>query len=191
MGPAPPALHLVAGPNGSGKSTLTAALLLPLGIPILDPDAVARGLVEPASDEVSIRAGREVLRLRRSYLARGTRFAIETTLAGYGTMRLMGIARAKGFSVYLIYICVATVDLALDRIAQRVAAGGHGVPAEDVRRRYARSLRNLPAALALADRAIVFDNSSDAGPLQVLTCDRGVATTRTRDVPAWVQSLGL
>ena len=33
----------------------------------------------------------------------------------------------------------------------------------DVRRRYLRSLQNLPAAAAFADRVLLFDNSDDLG----------------------------
>jgi predicted ABC-type ATPase len=34
------------------------------------------------------------------------------------------------------------------------------VPTEDIERRYSRSFANLPAALAAAERAYLFDNSS-------------------------------
>jgi len=52
-------------------------------------------------------------------------------------------------------------DLAVDRVAQRVAQGGHSVPEDVIRRRYEAGLRNvLKSYLPLADTAIIFDNSS-------------------------------
>lgn len=46
-------------------------------------------------------------------------------------------------------------------LENRVLAGGHDVPEEDVRRRYRRSFENLPIAIKRADHAILFDNSTD------------------------------
>jgi predicted ABC-type ATPase len=39
----------------------------------------------------------------------------------------------------------------IKRIRNRVAHGGHFVPDSDVRRRYARSMVNVPEAIRLAD----------------------------------------
>jgi predicted ABC-type ATPase len=71
----------------------------------------------------------------------------------------MAAAKARQFEIYLIYVCLELVELNLARIQQRVAAGGHGIPEEDVRRRYRRSLQNLPSAIAQADIATLCDNS--------------------------------
>lgn len=50
--------------------------------------------------------------------------------------------------------------MCVERIAERVAEGGHHVPEADVRRRYQRGIANfLNVYRALADYWIVFDNS--------------------------------
>ena len=54
---------------------------------------------------------------------------------------------------------MAQTRVALQRVAARVARGGHDVPAQDVIRRYARSLENLPRAMQLADKVTILDNS--------------------------------
>ena len=69
----------------------------------------------------------------------------------------------RGFEVVLIYLGTERVEINLARIAKRVRAGGHDVPEMDVRRRYLRSLQNLPAAAEIADRVLLFDNSDDLG----------------------------
>ena len=46
-----------------------------------------------------------------------------------------------GYRTTLHFIELASDDYAVDRVARRVAAGGHSVPATDVRRRYHRGLR--------------------------------------------------
>jgi predicted ABC-type ATPase len=70
-------------------------------------------------------------------------------------------ARARGFEIVLIYIGTERVEINLGRIRDRVLAGGHDVPEEDVRRRFQRSFANLPEAISQADHTILFDNSFD------------------------------
>jgi predicted ABC-type ATPase len=106
-----------------------------------------------------------VLRLAKEHLKQKESFAAETTLSGKNYLQMMQYARGidRGFEVVLIYIGTESVELNLARIAKRVLAGGHNVPEMDVRRRYLRSLRNLPAAVGIADRVLLFDNSDDLG----------------------------
>ena len=78
----------------------------------------------------------------------------------------MDQARSAGYRIELHYISVNSVAQSLDRIANRVALGGHDVPEEDVRRRFARSLEleNLPAAVARSDETRIYDNASPENP---------------------------
>lgn len=43
----------------------------------------------------------------------------------------------------LIYLALPSVEMSLARVAERVAHGGHSVPADDIARRFPRSLHNL------------------------------------------------
>ena len=157
-----------------------------LGVPVIDPDAIARQLNPAAPELAAVEAGREALRQQKAHLAAGTGFAVETTLSGHTVLRLMEQARRRNLTVNLIFVGLDGADLNVVRVAARVAVGGHHVPDEDVRRRYDRSMENLARAVALADQATVFDNSSDSGPLQVLTYDAGRFTIHTPELPAWV-----
>ena len=76
---------------------------------------------------------------------------------------MMVDARIRGFEIVLVYIGTGNVEINLARIRNRVLAGGHNVPEEDVRRRYKRSFENLPKAIQRADNTILFDNSSEEG----------------------------
>jgi len=154
---------LIAGANGAGKSTLTSGNLETFSaFPLLDPDTFRRPL-NLASAASPIAAGREVLRLAKKYLEQGQSFTIETTLAGKNYLEMMRRARILGFEIVLVYIGTENVEINLSRIAQRVLRGGHNVPETDVRRRYGRSLQNLPVAVRLADHALLFDNSTEQG----------------------------
>jgi predicted ABC-type ATPase len=76
---------------------------------------------------------------------------------------MMVDARVRGFEVVLVYIGTENVEINLARIRNRVLAGGHDVPENDVRRRYQRSFENLPTAMERADHTILFDNSTEEG----------------------------
>lgn len=141
-----PTLFVVAGPNGCGKSTLTRTKWF-TGVEVIDPDAIARSMAPGAP----ARAAREALRQRRRVLHAGRTHLVETTLAGSGVLRLMA-ARTAGYRIELHYVCVDSPDQALYRTRNRVALGGHDVPEPDVRRRFARSLAHLPAAIAVPPR---------------------------------------
>lgn len=47
----------------------------------------------------------------------------------------------------------------MQRVRLRVEKGGHDVPEASVRRRWSRSLEQLPWFLQQADQAAIFDNS--------------------------------
>ncbi len=92
---------------------------------------------------------------------------VETTLSGNTYLKMMSRAKAAGYRVQLLYVGTENVDINLQRVRQRVRKGGHDVPEEDQRRRYPRSLANLERALALADEAILFDNSTSRGHVRI------------------------
>ena len=153
-----PTLYVVAGPNGCGKSTLTRTVWRG-ELEIIDPDAIARCL--PYSPG---RAAREAVRRRRAALHSGRTHLLETTLSGSGVLRHMEAARGARYRIELHYVSLPTPDLALSRIRNRVALGGHNVPEADVRRRFARSQANLPSAIALSDAVRLYDNSDHDRP---------------------------
>ncbi len=148
-----PRLLCVCGPNGAGKSTFTRALALRENMLVVDPDKLAAEGLSP------IAAGKAAVRLARCMLAEGVSFARESTLTARFDFSLMEEARERGYRVELVYIGLASPELALRRVAARVRRGGHDVPAEDVVRRYARGLANLPRAEELADVVAILDNS--------------------------------
>jgi predicted ABC-type ATPase len=66
--------------------------------------------------------------------------------------------------VTLIFLWLNDPDLAIRRVAQRVAEGGHSIPHDVIVRRYWAGLRNLIALyLPLADTAQIYDNSGSMG----------------------------
>ncbi len=93
-------------------------------------------------------------------------FAIETTLAGVRLASHLADLRQTGYRVRLIYLWLPGADVAVARVRQRVALGGHSIPEETIRRRYGRSLRNLLQTYRpLADVWHIYDNAQAAPAL--------------------------
>lgn len=158
-----PEIFVLSGPNGAGKST-TATVLLPETLSIeqfVNADLIAQGLSPFAPTSSALEAGRIMHRRIRELRDRRQSFAFETTLASRSYVRFLEDAQQSGFVVHLAFIWLSSPELALSRVAVRVQQGGHDVPAETVRRRYWRGLRNfLGLYLPLANTWTLCDNSS-------------------------------
>lgn len=183
-----PTLTIIAGPNGAGKSTFTRNTQKLLQIPVIDPDLEARRIQPDRPEAAAIQGGRLALSRARSYLSTNQSFAVETTLSGSTYLRMIASAKTREWQVNLIYVGLGNVEISIERVTQRVAAGGHNVPEEDVRRRYERSLANLSVALQQVDHALIFDNSTAAGHQNILTMENGRVVKQAFKLPAWLLS---
>jgi len=163
--PRKPNCYIVAGSNGAGKTTFATEFLPRYAdcVNFINADLIARGLSPFDPNAALARAGRLVLeRIEEASKAR-TDFAFETTLSGRSYVRVIRKLRAVGYRIHMFYLWIPGPDLALLRIRNRVQAGGHDVPARDVRRRYHRTLVNLFRLYRLLlDTLRVFDNSTKA-----------------------------
>jgi predicted ABC-type ATPase len=140
-----PQVAVLAGINGAGKTTASQHLLREaMRIPsFTNADAIARGLNAFDVESVAVKAGRVMLEHLHELAAARKSFAFETTLSGRAYAPwLAGLAR-EGYAVHLLYYWLESADVAISRVAERVRAGGHHVPDDTVRRRYARSVRNF------------------------------------------------
>lgn len=182
-----PLVVVLAGPNGAGKST-SAARLLREALAVeefVNADTIALGLSAYRPEAAAVAAGRVMLE-RLRFLARARRdFAFETTLAGRGHARWLGDLRAAGYRAHLIFLSLPDPDLAVARVAERVRQGGHHVPEDVVRRRFAAGLTNLLSLYSgLVDSWQVYDNADLAGPRLIASRAAGMKAV-IADPNAW------
>jgi predicted ABC-type ATPase len=168
-----------------------------------NPDEAARRLIEanPGLEQVKANAAawRQGKRLLERAVAERLDFAFETTLGGATMTRLLGEAAADGFEVHVFYVGLASPELHVERVRQRVAGGGHDIPEEAIRRRWRHSRLNLISLLPVLTELRVYDNSAvgdPAGgvapqPVLILHVVRGdiVAPDDLTATPAWAKPI--
>ncbi|OGR85261.1 MAG: hypothetical protein A3J74_06145 [Elusimicrobia bacterium RIFCSPHIGHO2_02_FULL_57_9] len=89
--------------------------------------------------------------------------------------------QAQGYRIHLFYLWLPSIQLAIQRVRDRVQRGGHSVPEEDIRRRFGRGLKNLFLDyLPLLDDWTLLDNSgkrpqmiasANEGHIQIIASD--------------------
>lgn len=148
-------------PHGSGKTTFALNIFPNLGnIEFVNADLIAAQLDPTDPDRVAIQASRIMLKRLKTLAQQRVDFAFETTLAARTFVPFLRQCQAQGYTVNLIYVWLNSVELAVSRVALRVASGGHNIPEAIIRRRYERGRSNfLELYSGLVDRWQVYDNS--------------------------------
>jgi predicted ABC-type ATPase len=182
-----PLAIIVAGHNGSGKSTMWRRDLSEvLQMPLVNADRLALSIYpEPDADgflpawAAAMRDGDPTwLRITQqgvtSFIGHAMTakapFAMETVFS-HERVRPDGVRETKidllremqqaGYFVLLFFVGLTNADLSVLRVQTRVLQGGHGIPEERLRQRFPRTQRIVGEAAAVADAAIMADNSRD------------------------------
>jgi predicted ABC-type ATPase len=156
-------LLVFAGPNGSGKTTATRGSAI-IGTYVNADD------IKAESGSTDLEAAQQATAWRERLLSAGAEFTFETVLSTDRNLDLLRRAKSAGYEIRSVFVLTANPSLNAARVRARVAAGGHGVPEDKIRRRYVRSLANLPELVELSDIAIVIDNTGD-DPVQIYAQD--------------------
>lgn len=155
-------LYIISGPNGAGKTTASYKILPRIlqCKEFVNADEIARGLSPFNPEAVAIEAGRLMLKRIDELLLRNESFSIETTLSTRSYFRLVEKAHAQGYDVTLLYFWLKSPQQAIERVAERVAKGGHDIPRDIVIRRYWEGLDNLfQLYMPIVDTWILVNNS--------------------------------
>lgn len=87
-------------------------------------------------------------------------FAIETTLTTISYTDTIETAKRNGYNVTLLYFWLNVVELAIERVRNRVKEGGHNIPEEIIRRRYKKGISNLiNIFISSCNYWLIIDNS--------------------------------
>ena len=178
--------NIVGGVNGAGKSSLTGSLKYQrddLGT-IVDVDRMTAEQYN--GDEYE--GGKAAVAKIEQCIKAGVNFTQESTLAGSYVRKVAQAAKEAGYYIRLFYVGIDTVEEALRRIQNRVEKGGHGIPKEDVKRRFGRQIGALAQVLPYCNEAVFFDNRN--GFAQVAEYRNGeVIPMGNGNRPAWLDEL--
>ena len=100
--------------------------------------------------------------LRKKLLAQSKKFSFETVFSHPSKLEIMRQAAAKGYKVYLYFVCTESSEINKFRVKKvRVKEGGHDVPEDKIETRYFRSLELLFDAAQISYQTFFFDNSGN------------------------------
>lgn len=182
---------LFAGVNGAGKTSMYRALYLEsknMGYRINTDEIVSR-MGSWKDNKLQMQAGKEAVMLINKYIEEGSTFHQETTLAGKTILKTIEKAKAKGFYVVMNYIGVDTPAIAKQRVAIRVAKGGHGIDPETLEKRYYQSLEHLKQAFKICDEVHIYDNTTEM--IQVMYIKENKILWQDEKLPVWVNRFEL
>jgi len=165
MPPEQPVIVVLGGINGSGKTTASQKLLAdPLALLVfVNADMIAKGLNVFDPDSVAGEAGAIMIERIHRLADKRADFAVETTLAGRTYISFLRRLRGEGYRVELYYFWLPSAEMAIERVRNRVASGGHNIPEATIRQRYGRSMRNFWTEYrSLADFWAVYHNGGSS-----------------------------
>ena len=168
---------ILGGPNGAGKTT-AAARLLPQALGIVEfvnADEIARGLSPFNPEGSAIMAGRIMIERMRALVRDGRSFAFETTCSGRSHLRMLEECRDAGYRLTLVFLWLRSPELAVARVARRVAERRPFDPARHHLRRYRAGIHNMRIYLPAAHRVFIVDNSDGSGVL-IAELQRGLSS---------------
>ena len=195
-----PTLYIFAGPNGAGKSSMYEILEKTdpafAKTQFVNPDIYGQKLANKEGAKtineltperraaVEVKAGKIAVTVRNTLIENGKSFAVETTASSKGFLRFMDTAKEHGYNINLKYVTLASSDLNIQRVSDRVQQGGHSVDDDVIVRRYDKAEKLLPSVLAKADHAELYDNSEVR--LLVLSKDQNkIKVAPTAELAGW------
>ena len=147
-----PEIIVFAGPNGSGKSTITELLKPPMDY--INADEIKKNI--KCSD---LEAAQLAERQRKEHVEQMSEFCFETVLSTERNLRLLELAKEKGYFIRCYYVLTADPMINVWRVKSRVESGGHDVPEDKIINRYDRALELVKDLVQICDVCHIYDNS--------------------------------
>ena len=158
-----PMILMFAGPNGSGKSTVTRAFLKRSDLAGMYINADDIKIEQNCSDLMAAKIATD---LREKQLNKKTDFTFETVLSTRRNLDLLIRAKELGYFIKAFYVVTIDPKVNIERIADRVADGGHAVPSGKVESRFFKSLSMVPELIDTCDVLHIYDNTG-TGPERI------------------------
>ena len=162
-------ISVIAGINGAGKSSIAGARIRSAGGDYFNPDEVARSLMDADRALALTEANAQAWKMGFEQLSRAIEeeldYTFETTLGGNSICQLLHEAIDEGREVRIFFCGLVSPELHIERVAARVARGGHDIPEAKIQERWTGAIHNMLGLIPRCAAVRVFDNSepSDLG----------------------------
>ena len=176
---------IFSGVNGVGKTTMYKSVYYDENKDEkrINTDEMVASIGSWSDSNLQMKCAREAVKLIREYINNGISFNQETTLTGNSIVKNIINAKEKGFYVVINYIGVESPEIAKERVKIRVSKGGHGIPDEDIERRYYESLKNLQRVISICDEINIYDNTEMFK--EIVNIKNGNILWRANNIPRW------
>lgn len=157
-----PVLTIIAGPNGAGKSTHSKELLTPFGIDAFDFDKEFYSIwsqfsFDPYIEQSVFERAQKLYTDRRSAaIQQKQNFSFETNFHTDQIFPVIEAFRSNHYHIELIFICLESPEVAIYRVKDRVAKGGHSVDEITIRERFENGLNILDESFHLFDLVSIY-----------------------------------
>ncbi|MFD3274723.1 zeta toxin family protein [Aquirufa echingensis] len=190
-----PRLLVIAGCNGSGKSSFSKFLVPSSNTIPFDYDSHFlshyRALIDiDIKEQMAHNLASTDLNdeIEEAWKSRKD-FAFETNF-DTEPMYWPNQFKAKGYDLFLIFLCLDSIELANKRVLIRVENGGHFVSTHEVERRYYAGFENLNKYYAQFDFIDIFEGSAHARiPEHMATVENGKVVFSTLDRYLYLKNL--
>jgi predicted ABC-type ATPase len=180
---------IFAGVNGAGKTSIYRSIYYNENKDEkrINTDEMVARIGSWKDNKVQMKCAREAVKLIKSYILEGISFNQETTLSGKSIINNIKLAKENGFYIIINYIGVENPEIAKERVRFRVSKGGHGIPDEDIDRRYYDSLKNLENVIEICDEINIYDNTEIFK--EIINFRNGSLVWKEKKMPVWANEI--
>ena len=192
-------ITVIAGVNGSGKSSIIGSSLRACGAEYFNPDEKAQELLSEdpqiSTAEANGLAWKTGIEMLSRAIEDGSDYVFETTLGGNSIPEKLHEAADKGQGLNIIFCGLSSPEKHLERVASRVANGGHNIPEEKIRDRWIKSISNMAILIPRCNGIKVYDNSNDLidgkpNPILLFSMHNGTFKNGPiENMPSWAKPL--
>ena len=174
---------VIAGVNGAGKSTLYRMNKNLADMPRVNVDEIVKEIGDWKNVTDVFKAGKIAVKKISEYMLAGETFNQETTLCGKSIINNIRKAKELEYFIEMHYVGLDSVDIAKKRVQYRVEQGGHGIPEEDIEKRYEETFEQLNAIYKECDLIAFYDNTESFRRFAI--CKKGEIVRLSHNVPEW------
>lgn len=186
-----PTLTIFAGCNGVGKTSIYNHYISlnkneNLGIRI-NPDEILQDFKGNWKNTSHILKSASITVEKLNYcLDNNLSFNWETTLISGLTINYIQKAKQLNYTINLCFVSVENVNIALNRIEQRIKKGGHGIDPQITTARFKRQFQNIQKIFPHLNNALFYDNTHS--PQIVATYKNGKQTYKNNQIK-WLENI--